>query len=462
MTRKRGRPAKHYQTTWGELIEGLTCGKDGRFRPVGRGDIAFGSDEAQAVHRYRKWKAEQNAPDRQAEYDKWVHDPRERAALQKLEAKGHSIGLHERQRMLQEDRAYLRRLILTNPKQAAIELDIPHLAFYPKTPVAPSNTLAQLGEKYLNQARNKKTDKPLEKKNRANSATWWNEFLQIVQVEYARDLTKERMALYYDQIASRDYAAATRKNRLVKVKAILQWGLDKTNDTEDCRFALDNANSAFSIPEVDSEPCPIKPAEFHALLKYANTRMRAALLLGLNCAMHGGEIAKTRKADFDLDAQTFYAKRSKTSKRRIAWLWTRTADALRTYLAEHPHQSDYVFVSRTGKPLTGEALRQLFVTLRVQTADALEADGQKALATAVRDVKLEGLRDAAYTIANQVDSYYSRFVCGHTIKDESRKYVVRGDNPNVRACCEAIEREFWTNHESNPRGRKSKKGGTCK
>ncbi len=409
--RKRGRPARRdFVTSWGLKVDGAYLSSDGRLRPIGKSKPAFGGDEATMVNRFLRWQADQG------------QTPLE--PLDDIQANGGDVRW-----AVEQERQRLRNLILTDPRQAAVELDIPHLAHHPKTPDKPQFTLAELGKIYCEDACNK-AGQPLAPKNRKNSETWWNEFLSIVNVRYARDLTKAHLYKYAKTIKARNYAAATERNRLVKVKAILNWGRKKTDDTKDYRAAVDHCDNVFDLPEVDINPQPMKVADFQKLLKRADTRMRAMLLLGLNCAMHGGEIGKTLKSDIDLKARTFEGKRSKTSKRRIAWLWKRTVQAIKAYQKEHPNASDTLFVSRTGRGLTGESIRQLYVTLRRQAGVG-------------EDVKLDGLRDGAYTIACQVDSYYAKFVAGHVIRDESKKYVERGDNPNIKACCEAIERHYF-------------------
>jgi len=62
MVNRRGRPAKHYVTTWGETIAGLCLRANGRFWPVGRNDVSFGNDEARAINRFRRWQNEQGKP----------------------------------------------------------------------------------------------------------------------------------------------------------------------------------------------------------------------------------------------------------------------------------------------------------------------------------------------------------------------------------------------------------------
>lgn len=407
-----GRPNEPtYVTSWGETIDGAYKGKDDKLRPIGKSKPAYSlRDEARAVMKFRRWQQEQGE-----------------VPLEQPDSIAESVSGAW---MVEQERERIRNLILTDPKQAAIELRIPHLAHHPTAPDKPQFNLAELGDHYLKNKRNKQGN-PLDSKHRKNSERWWNDFVASVGVKYARDLTQPIIERYYAEVIGeydKGKSAAYVKSRFVKVKAILNWGVQRSTDKADCRAALDLC-SILVAPEYDADPCPITPNEFGALLDYADTRMKAVLLLGLNCAMHSGEIGKTLKADIDLKARTLEGKRSKTHQRRAAWLWKRTANAIKAYQAEHPHQSETLFVSRTGKALTGESIRQLFVTLRNKAG--------------VPNVKLEGLRDAAYTIANQTDSYYVKFLAGHTIKDESKKYVVRGDNPNVRACCEAIERHFF-------------------
>ncbi len=57
---KRGRKASHHVTQSGEPIVGLRRdAKSKRFFPVGKGSPSFGTDEPQAVHRFRMWQANQ-------------------------------------------------------------------------------------------------------------------------------------------------------------------------------------------------------------------------------------------------------------------------------------------------------------------------------------------------------------------------------------------------------------------
>lgn len=443
MTHKTGRKPNHYTTTWGEEIKGLCLrpqkGRPGRFFPVGKSNVTFGSatDESRAIHRFRLWQAQQgDGPKATSEPIRRIIEAQRFDDMESYEAPGEQFderlnGDNSLSVELHLERRRLRRLILTNPRQAAIELDIPHLQFYPEMPDAPNFTLIDLGEHYLENKRNKQGI-PLNAKHKKNSRKWWKDFCETVNVKYARDLSTEHITTYYDKVMAafdKGMSASYVQGRFIKVKAILNWGILKTKDAGDCRRARDFCG-ILEAPQSEVNPCPIDPADFRKLLANADTTMKAILLFGLNAAMHNGEVAKTLKADIDLDARTLVARRTKTRAPRVAWLWKRTVDAIRQYQKENPHESKFLFVSMTGNGITGERIRQRMVSLRNRA---------KLPDTVVYD----GLRDAAYGVAEEVDSERARFLAGHKT-GESDKYVLRNAaGERMQKCCNAIEEHFF-------------------
>jgi len=453
MSQRRGRRARHYTTSWGETILGLCRRANGRFYPVGRNDIAFGSEEVIAVHRFRQWQAEQEQeetppstpvdltlrPDTISllfpEGDSDLTDDEYAPTMRQLaEVLEHSTGISfpsTIEAIRQAERQRLRRLIFNDPRQAAIDLDVPHLAHYPTIPDAPQFTLRELGEFYLENKRNRRGEL-LDAKHKKNSRRWWEGFCDSVGVRHARDLTSTLVRRYYDEVMGKfdaGFSPAYVKSRFVKVRAILNYGIKFTDDKVDLRRALDMC-AILTPPEEEADPMPIDPADFRRLLDHADAQMKAILLLGLNAAMHNGEVASTLTKDLNLNARTLSARRSKTRTPRVAYLWERTVDAIRAYRKELPHKSPHLFVSRTGKAITGERIRQRFVTLRRKAG--------------ISDtVTYEGLRDAAYTIADDVDAHHAKFIAGHK-SGESDKYVLRQAlHSKVKACCEAIEAFFF-------------------
>lgn len=426
MTHKRGRKANEYQTSWGEKIDGLCLRQSKtrrpRFYPTGKSQPCFGVDEKKAVHKFRLWQAEQ-------EPDNDYHSPVVDQSILGIMA-------------FDEAREYYRHLILIDPKRAALELDVPHLAFYPVTPDKPQFTLAELGIAALDAKRNKKTGAKLVEKYRKTSLGLWNEFCEHVDVTYVRDLTSEHIKTYrakvmakFDQGLKAPYVTS----RFIQVKSILRWGIKETEDKIACREALDLCANFESL-QSEVNPSPIDPAHFAKLLNHADTSTKAILLLGLNCAMHNGEVGKTLKVDIDLDKRTLVARRSKTRAPRVAWLWKRTVDAIRKYQKENPHHSPFLIVSGRGRGVTSGTIQQRIVTLRRK-------------AKLPETVTFEGLRDAAYGAAEEIDSVRAKFLTGHPADGQSDKYVLRqADGDRIKACCNAIENHFFPPKKS--RGKK--------
>lgn len=478
MARQRGRPkgsggyGQGYTTSWGELIVGLRrVGNDPfsneRFFPIGRHDVSFGRDEKLAIHRFRMWQAEQSSPD-SAKHSSEVNamTPLERAewiSRGNIRNRENPVdpfpSFNELASRLAEERERLRTLILLNPKQAAIELNIPHLAFHPVTPEKPAYDLDELGQHYLDNARNKQRQ-PLDAKHKKNSKAWWTEFLDCVQVRYARDLTQEHIKTYHDKIYARfdekdpkkRVSPAYIRSRFAKVKTILNHGLTFTDDKDACQKAL-NLCAIFKSPPEKCKPTPISVDNFQKLLDAAWTRERALLLLGLNLMVKSDEAASLLKSSLDLTAQTYQADRKKTGIPRVAKLWDRTVQAIRDYQKECPkNHSDYLFTSRTGHKLSGESVRQLFQTLRTR------AGVDKA-------VKFEQLRDGAYKQAYRINPIYARWIGGHATwagggsesKDITTRYVEREPNdPTVILLCKAVEDFYFPPKETTTKTKSTK------
>lgn len=450
MTKRRGRERKSdYITTWGEKIEGAYLSPDGRLRPIGKSSPAFGGDEAEAVMKFKAWKRAQ-APG--------VLPPSDVDDLVMMGTSAYSIA-HDPEALLSNPEIkavfveYFRKLIMTNPPQAALELRVPHLAVHPVMPQRPEFTLAELGQHYLDNKRNQ-DGKPLHPKYRENTERAWNEFVKSVGVTYAREIT-QAMILDYMQPIMRSFdkgkSPAWVRTRFTAVKTILKHGLDYSRDKADYRAALDQCGILKS-PADRVDPKPISVDHFHLLLDNASEREAAMLLMGLNMAGHPGEVCAVKKSECDLDKGTLACRRSKNGYPRVAKLWPRVVDAIHAYLKANPHKSDSLFISNTGAAMTAENLRQRIVAIR----DKVNTDHQEKTKTKeilIPDtVTFDGLRDAAFGAAEQCDHHHAKFVAGHKT-GMSDKYVLRqADNPKVVECCQAIEDHFF------PKG-KTKKGG---
>ena len=156
-----GRPNKYppYVASWGDRIDGAYEGKDGKLRPFGRSRPAFSlNDEARAIHRFKRWLASQ---DEQPKPEVPV------SMAPSLDALDAMIGSSpitagaispfaittDLETIRRAERNRLRRLILNDPEQAAMELDIDFLARYPARPEKPQYSLSELADYYCQNKR---------------------------------------------------------------------------------------------------------------------------------------------------------------------------------------------------------------------------------------------------------------------------------------------------------------------
>lgn len=445
----RGRPnAAAYVTSWGQTIDGAYKGSDNKLRPIGRSKPAYSlNDELRAIHKFNRWQSEQVKTD-QPEVS--VSMPNTIEAMDVIfgyeEGKPFrpsipatfsdtittdvdSIRVQERNR--------LRQLLMIDPKQAAVEFDIPHLAFHPEVPDKPQYELIELGATYIQNKKNK-LGKPLDKKYKDNLGRWWNEFLKIIgKPIYARDITKSMIVDYYHLVMDKlpDNSPAYIKCRFSAIKAIFFYGISFTEDGNACRTIHEYCKILVAPPQ-KSKPKPMSIEHYQKLLSVAKLREKAILIFGLNCAMHSGEVASTLRSECDFNDRTFAADRNKTGIPRVAKLWQRTIDAINEYHATIDFESKYLFPTRTGSIVS---VQQLFLTLRKN-------------AKLPKSVTFEGIRDGAYTKMFTVNAIYARWVGGHASwtneptesKDITTKYVERdANNPNVIDCCEAVEKHYF-------------------
>lgn len=441
---KRGRPNQPtYATSWDETVEGVYLGKDRKLRIHGRSRPAFAigstmQSERRAVMKIKRALAELHGEDDQckhwtkvaamsdAERQKWYSDGRIQQDKEGWFDDQFSYAIkEERQRIIE--------LILSNPKQAALELGIPHLADYPAAPTKPQWTLQGIHDFYIKNARNKR-GKPLDpKKHVPNSKRWWTEFMQIVGVKHYRDLTVEHIERYHAEIMGRfdrdEYAPDTVRNRFAKIKRVFQFGLERARtDAEkaEMRRLLDLC-MILKAPASEDDPMPMPPETFRKLLAVARPREKAMMLLGANCLMHSGEVSATMKKDVDLAEGTIRQRRTKNGHPRAAKLWDRTVAAILEYQRVKLHQSPYLFVTRNGTPAD---MRQLFLTIRRRAGVS-------------EQVTFEGVRDAGFTVGEEIDLKRVKFVAGHKA-GMSDKYVYRqATNKKVIAVCEGVERFFF-------------------
>ena len=265
-----------YYKHHGDEIVGLKRRPDGRFYAAKQPSKTFGKDPAAAVHRFRLWEAEQDPPKRVSfqeqrepsapvknEWRYWAEnhpDPKAREYYREaLETNDVTFSASV---ALDSVKDYFRNLILTDPRQAAIELDIPHLADYPAQKTDPDMTLIQLGEKYRNEKRNKRTGKAICPQEKRQSKKWWEEFCDIVKVKYAKHITETHIDDYHAWVMAQfDKGMSTTwvKHRFGKVRAVLGYAITKNVDSAECQRVLGICKRVLDMPKTD-DPNPERPS----------------------------------------------------------------------------------------------------------------------------------------------------------------------------------------------------------
>jgi integrase len=173
----------------------------------------------------------------------------------------------------------------------------------------------------------------------------------------------------------------------------LRGGGGRTSIQQSYRFLRAVMNTAVRDGVIMRNPCNIpgagtdrakerpiaSPIQVAALIEAITPRYRAAVLLAAWCGLRRGEVLGLLPADIDLTARTVTVRRS-----RIELLSTPLAfdadpktDAGRRIITIPPHVlpvlaehmnawagPDRVFVSRDGRPMRGDAIRQAFTRAR--------------------------------------------------------------------------------------------------
>jgi len=325
--------------------------------------------------------------------------------------------------------AKARDLILKNPRRFADKVRIPQIGYLEDLePPEPSLPLVRVGEMYRN-------------KRRALSDGWkrkvklfWDEFLAVVNVETVRDIAADHIEAYYnvvyDQHSEHGQSPTYVAHRFQCVKSILRHAMIKGKDQEQLRRVLDLCVMLIPPEKSGTDPHPISREHFRKLLSKSDSKWKAVFMLSLNAAFYPSEVAAVKKSHLDLDGRTLVMDRGKTGVPRIAVLWQRTIDAIREYQAEHPHRSEYLFVSATGASYNANHMGRNF---RKRRAEAKLPDS----------IEFAHIRDGAYTAAVEggADVNNAKMLAGHRVGIADH-YLKR--NPRMVAdACHTIEEAYF-------------------
>lgn len=450
-TKKTGRKtAVYYPKSGGGPVIGLFRLGDGRWRVSGPIKYTFSEpDEQLAIAQYRAWQAKQLGQDGQITLPVATIDSQGKVngglpptspdtrrikgnifppALigvmpgepNQIELAGDTLVVGSHKIHADILFGWIREQIIKRPKWLAERVGIEQIGYLADlTPPAPSATLDEVGTLYFANAK-------ISENWLAKSKQFWAEFIAIIGTKNLRELTQDDIIRYGDQIKNADNAPTYARQRFGAIKAILNYPPKRGKWAEDAKRAV--ALCAVLVPPRKSatDPKPIAPQDFQKLLAAANTQMQALLLLALNCAMYGGEVAALNWSDVDLTKATLVTARNKTGIVRIATLWPRTIKVLKALQTRK--DVDALFLTEAGTQASYLIINRAFKKLR--KVAKLPA------------VQFSQIRDGAYTAAVEAgtDLNLCRLLAGHST-GISDHYVKRRPGM-VAPACQAIAKAY--------------------
>lgn len=180
------------------------------------------------------------------------------------------------------------------------------------------------------------------------------------------DFAKLRLALLTK------HSPAIAKNFISRARSIFRYAKDTRKIATEVDFGI-----AFKPPAKAmirrhraAKPKQLWTAkDFRALLKAATPVRKAMLLLSLNCAFNGADIAGVPIQAFDPRSGWLDFPRTKSGVERRVPLWPETVAAVRAYLKERPEPSSeanagLLFVTRWGKQWTTSGIGHELVKLQ--------------------------------------------------------------------------------------------------
>ncbi|HZZ41647.1 MAG TPA: hypothetical protein VFE58_01805 [Tepidisphaeraceae bacterium] len=451
---RTGRKQKPYETSWKEIVPGLTRCKDGRWRISLTEQRFTESDERRAVEKAKKMlgklrpqvvtisaKSEEVVGHAET-FDDFVANPALHELLDEqpeLEIDGERddpdqamLAVKVPGRILWP---WLREQLLEQPDWIGEKVGIRELASLrrfeiPKAAIRVQRIIDEYKRHSMATAKAK------------NEAV--KPFLRLVNFTGGRTLeeaTSEDKLLAFRQHILDDpklTSSGTISAIFNRIRSVIKLAGRGKLDAVQIDQALSRCKAKLYAPPntVIDDPRPISRPNFHTLLQSVSMTdvpnvWRALLLMGLNAALYMEDLCDLRWASLDLEKGTFISRRKKRGRcLRVATLWPETIEALNAL--PRRAQSPYVFTSTHGTRYNKNTKINDFKDFREKAG--------------VPDVKWSHIRDGAYSSACNapgVDEKFARLLDGHKAQGLQDKYVLR--NPQiVKPACDAVYRAYFS------------------
>jgi site-specific recombinase XerD len=145
-------------------------------------------------------------------------------------------------------------------------------------------------------------------------------------------------------------------NEITRIKSALKW-LHKSKYCREIEVGPDFRKPSAVVARRHKRKMGLKlftPGQIHAMLDESGLRMRAMILLGINCGYHNNdcETISLAAVEAGIRTGTIEHAREKTEIERACPLWPETISALKAWIDRRPEtDSKLAFVLHNGKPL---------------------------------------------------------------------------------------------------------------
>ncbi|WKZ25444.1 MAG: tyrosine-type recombinase/integrase [bacterium] len=178
------------------------------------------------------------------------------------------------------------------------------------------------------------------------------EFLTKNNISEPSKVKSKDLDIFRDALLAQKFTPKSVSRKLNAVKTFFRWMVESN-------YLVEDISKSVTHPKVESSmPKFLTPLEYRALRDVVKTdsRISAMIELILQAGLRISEVANI-KTD-DLKEETLKIEGYATQPERVIPLNKPAKDALNKYLVDRPKvDSDYVFISKTGKPLAVRNIR---------------------------------------------------------------------------------------------------------
>lgn len=178
------------------------------------------------------------------------------------------------------------------------------------------------------------------------------DYLTQKNIAAAENVETTHIEGFRDNLLSQKYTPKTVSRKLNAVKTFFRWMLDE-------KLATKDPSASVAHPKIEvSKPKFLSPLEYRALRDVVRNDARIAAIVEiiLQTGLRISEVANLKLSNFK-DSSLIIEAYATQPKRTIP-INTPAQDTLQQYLKERPKtDSDYIFVSKNGKPLAIRNIR---------------------------------------------------------------------------------------------------------